>query len=835
MVGVLVLSSLMLPVHAQLSYEELDKSLVKVLVPLPEANNYKMATGFIWEEDTYVVTALHAMSSIPNTPITVICKGERLNATVEKVLRRADLVLLKTEQPFHSCKKLSSVDEKPQGELSQLKALVYNPGVPQRDIATLTVKEAPPMGRLTDNITPPILEELRKNGFPDVKLNIYRVSGGIYPGNSGGPVYNLDGALVGIVSGGLDKGVTNKNWLVPSLELTQLLKSEDTEIPTMLVESTSQFSALVVGSSGTAAIPIREQASNQIGEEVIVTGFSQGGDWETPWFKSKTREFATLKSSSSPLLGIDYLWELVRLADTQPEDVSLLMNVYQNRALGVIVTTPQGVHLEQLGDGSNRIIGIDNKGLGDVLVQQITNIELEDGTTASPMQEDYLQHAVTHELEQEGCKFSTIHCELEPSQFQLLDYGQGNKILRVAFFIGYTDENNNDAVDYKLLSIVQRNDKALLVSTRIGLNDDILACINGEEPRCNDDYWTAASFVLANGLTSFSDSVIETSEQANFTSKTQHRYPQLTDFAYSCQNNLCRYPEYMNDQTLSDRKPRAVNLGATYIGADGFEQFVLEQDGTWYVNSSDGYYKAMPQGIHVDNSVAFQVISLNETFFAIPFTNGQSYVSDNHTNEWELGPYVYRQDFGFGDVGISDFSDIYVNERSEEVFLLGPKGDWLVSIEGRFYEGQQQDPQSVGLNQDEYFVIRAKDRIFALALNQGMYYEAINQTLVPQQRLYHIPLQMLKAANTQIIKTYESQEGVVFELSQTAEKQTWLVNIDGYFYPAQFLAQEDWGEAGEYTILTSGDDFFAVPINGGLYYYSYLGTDWVAIEEVVSL
>jgi trypsin-like peptidase len=85
-------------------------------------------------------------------------------------------------------------------------------------IASLTTQitlRDPPVRPLRDLLTQDALSALSVRKSPAPDISVLSVQGAIVPGNSGAPVFNSNGEVVGVANGGLLGGATDITWAIP--------------------------------------------------------------------------------------------------------------------------------------------------------------------------------------------------------------------------------------------------------------------------------------------------------------------------------------------------------------------------------------------------------------------------------------------------------------------------------------------------------------------------------------------------------------------------------------------------------------------------------------------
>jgi hypothetical protein len=101
-------------------------------------------------------------------------------------------------------------------------------GQPTRDThplhLTFANQEAPLLG---DVLPDAERADIRGVGFPALDTQVLRLDGNLLPGHSGAPLIDNAGQVVGIGSGGLERGAVGVGWAVRAQYLQRLLQSAD--------------------------------------------------------------------------------------------------------------------------------------------------------------------------------------------------------------------------------------------------------------------------------------------------------------------------------------------------------------------------------------------------------------------------------------------------------------------------------------------------------------------------------------------------------------------------------------------------------------------------------
>ena len=146
-------------------------------------------TGFVISEDGYILTNYHVIEDAYNTnsPITVMFSSESGYDTTEYTAevigfeRNNDVAVIKIDATGLSAATLGSSSDLLVGDT------VYAVGNP--------------LGELTYSMTPGIVSATdRVITTEEGRMNMFQISAAVNEGNSGGPVYNAYGQVVGIVT-----------------------------------------------------------------------------------------------------------------------------------------------------------------------------------------------------------------------------------------------------------------------------------------------------------------------------------------------------------------------------------------------------------------------------------------------------------------------------------------------------------------------------------------------------------------------------------------------------------------------------------------------------------
>ncbi len=200
-----------------------------VLIRCALAGGEAKATGFVWPEPGYVVTALHAVAGCDEI---VIWSEATLKETLGTLLRvdlEADLALLQLDEDLGLAPVRHAIG--PPDMLADHVTLGYPLAAEQ--MIRLEIEFG---GGLKSDITTlgdafasDELEDLfRGQPYPTRDTSILRVNTTIQPGHSGAPIFDSKGDVVAVADGGLLGGWRSINWSIPAhIYLPDLLTSDD--------------------------------------------------------------------------------------------------------------------------------------------------------------------------------------------------------------------------------------------------------------------------------------------------------------------------------------------------------------------------------------------------------------------------------------------------------------------------------------------------------------------------------------------------------------------------------------------------------------------------------
>lgn len=181
-------------------------------------------TGFFIDRNGYIATNHHVIDEAKEIQVNVNNKSYLAKVIISD--ERSDLAILKIID--NSFIPLSSINYNFNDEISEVGNSVFALGFPLTQYMGEEIK-------FTDG------KINAKSGFKG-DISTYQISVPIQPGNSGGPLFDNNGTLVGITSSGLDKSKTdNVNYAIKTKYLKLLIDemTDKVELPKTLFPKTT--------------------------------------------------------------------------------------------------------------------------------------------------------------------------------------------------------------------------------------------------------------------------------------------------------------------------------------------------------------------------------------------------------------------------------------------------------------------------------------------------------------------------------------------------------------------------------------------------------------------
>jgi len=184
------------------------------------------ATGFAADVSgsTHLVTALHAVAGC--STVKVEYAGAAHLTSIDKVLLEADLATLKP-LPGVTIKPLPVVTTAP-GAGESLVAIGYGQTVLMSS-KSVKVRLSGPMTKISVIVkAAQTVAALQKQGFPSTDAQVIDLESPLFAGDSGAPILNQAGGVVGVANGSLLQGAMPFSWAFTTDNLSALVGSTQT-------------------------------------------------------------------------------------------------------------------------------------------------------------------------------------------------------------------------------------------------------------------------------------------------------------------------------------------------------------------------------------------------------------------------------------------------------------------------------------------------------------------------------------------------------------------------------------------------------------------------------
>lgn len=255
---------------------ESSRSVVQVRCITDEGGS--KATGFVWPERGYVVTALHAVAACPSILVFSEPAEKQTQARLESVLLEADLALLRLADDM-GLNAIAHAQEEP-----NIRGDYYIWGYPLVE----EVMSGKPLdfadgwkGGVTALGTAFASDELYAlfdaQDYPNEATQILRVASTIQPGHSGAPILSThDGRVVAIADGGLLNGWRGVNWSIPAHVYLARLPSSLDPFPKFRPQQSGLFSQATAVKDPAKQVSLGPSAEVEagVGELLLVRSLS---------------------------------------------------------------------------------------------------------------------------------------------------------------------------------------------------------------------------------------------------------------------------------------------------------------------------------------------------------------------------------------------------------------------------------------------------------------------------------------------------------------------------------------------------------------------------------
>ena len=317
----------------------------------------RVGTGFAWGGSRQVVTALHVVAGCKRW--TVYAEQSQLSfpASIEKVLMRADLALLRMGDngnipPIESLATMPTT-------ANLLTAWGYGEGIPTMRSFRMPVADG--AKTLGQNVPGDVAATLSRTHSPALDIEVVPIDAPIAPGLSGAPLLDANDRVRAIADGGVAHGLTHVGWAIPARYLDELMKS--TEATAVFLTANANLSS------------IERTRAEVFGAEVTEARGPTVQCGSVSLHRSHTRPFAEASVGTDSPIGLS---QLLNTFGGPPPAFNL--DVYESDETGATVAIPAGVSLRAQG-GSCRARMLD----GQIeLVVQVTQFGAgQDGNLVS--------------------------------------------------------------------------------------------------------------------------------------------------------------------------------------------------------------------------------------------------------------------------------------------------------------------------------------------------------------------------------------------------------------------------------------------------------------------
>ncbi len=243
------------------SDQQSANSVVKIITTFSRTADGKTqkiistATGWCWNDNMHVVTALHAVAGVTDISVYAEKNKRSVNAVVEAVVLQADLALLRLGSSLNitplSLEPVSPNSGKEYSIWGFPHAVFAMQGDPIRFSRSSTSE--PTLNSILTGTSNDVKEQLKKQGYPLPDAKILRIGSTIQPGHSGAPIFTPEGKVVGIADGGLYGGTASINWAMPAAVYVPMLLSSNDRKPSSPAFQANLMSVTVVDPGATEA------------------------------------------------------------------------------------------------------------------------------------------------------------------------------------------------------------------------------------------------------------------------------------------------------------------------------------------------------------------------------------------------------------------------------------------------------------------------------------------------------------------------------------------------------------------------------------------------------
>ena len=227
----------------------------------------RAASGFLWVDPNgqsicsvkaCVVTALHLVIGADRILVTSQVDGFKkvVRGQIVAFARDADIALLSLDEDLGGSPLRHSSSR---GNQTSLWVVGYPFGVTGLRSRVVRISDIAP-ATLREALTQDAYDSLSILGFPSLDFAVLHIEGDLLPGDSGAPIIDKNGIVVGIGSGGLRGGTIGLGWAIPAVALDGLeekrgVPAVDGNLASALVDS---FQFLPPSSNGSETVSTEE-------------------------------------------------------------------------------------------------------------------------------------------------------------------------------------------------------------------------------------------------------------------------------------------------------------------------------------------------------------------------------------------------------------------------------------------------------------------------------------------------------------------------------------------------------------------------------------------------
>jgi S1-C subfamily serine protease len=301
----------------------------------------KVLTGFVWKSPNQIITAMHGMQAGWKIEVKYANQAVIREARIKKVLPKADLVLLElSNNESNLPANILPINSVFLGKI-QFGEPLYCLGLTQGSLGipsrTLSKGFLQPKETLEYLVPDNVKRELRTTSLGlDLDI-IYFDNGNLLPSNSGAPIFDKQGRLVGVGNGGLEKGTVNISWAIPAKYISELENSAITQLPSAVATNKTFFSSSVILEGDGNNM---ERAFNQSNQ------FRPVKTREFEFYKTKNRSIVELtETAENPLNILQLNNEIIGQYNVQLDLDNIRLDIYEDIQNGVVVVVPEGLEL----------------------------------------------------------------------------------------------------------------------------------------------------------------------------------------------------------------------------------------------------------------------------------------------------------------------------------------------------------------------------------------------------------------------------------------------------------------------------------------------------------